>query len=149
MMNVCAYIAIPQDRRLRRSENKYTFMGELLFPKYPIPIIKEHEGCLGLGTVSKVVYENGNTKITFDIETDYPEEFKRSLYQLYQIQVSLEENNEDNPYGNTDQIIPGAFHASSYSPNTSNSGDYDEDDYDDDDDFDDMERFIYHNRYRR
>lgn len=116
-----------------RKESVKTISGQVYLQLgKPLPIILRGTGCIGIGLVTELRITEETTTIKFTAE-EVGKDFAIAYYALYQNQISTDDSTDD-PYEQTDQIIPGAMgHAvkksrkkhmdnSSFNPYTGNTG---------------------------
>lgn len=83
--------------------------GECYIPcETPVPVIQKGKKCIGIGIVRSLTITAESTDISFNLSTNVSKEKKQAYYDLYRNNVSAITNSDD-PYENTDQIIPGAM----------------------------------------
>lgn len=82
--------------------------GECYIPcGTPVPVIQKGKKCLGIGVVKSLRITAETTDITFELSTNISKEKKQAYYDLYRNNASISDS--EDPYENTDQIIPGAM----------------------------------------
>lgn len=100
---------IVTDQPIKRGRNEYTVLGECFIQcETPIPVITKNRGCVGLGIVKEFTVSKHSTTIKFNLEKDISQDSKKAYYDLYRTSISVNEDSND-PYENTDTIIPGAI----------------------------------------
>lgn len=110
--------------------NNYRVSGMVIFPiNSPIPVIVKGEGCIGIASVSKFTVDATSTTITFTLE-ECSKEASKVFYNLYKNYTVGGGIDADDPYSNTDQLIPGAMLNPNLRPRKKRSRDiFDDDDY--------------------
>lgn len=84
-----------------------TLSGQVFLPiGKSLPIILRGTGCIGIGLVTELRITEQSTTVTFT-SSEVSDEYAEAYYALYQNQISVD--NSDDPYEQTDQIIPGAM----------------------------------------
>lgn len=105
-MKILQFIVVEEN--MRNGRNKYTVSGECYLPcGTTFPVIQKGKGCIGLGMVKSLYITQTTTEIEFDLSREISKEKKNAYYDLYRNVLSTSKT--DDPYGDSDQIIPGAM----------------------------------------
>ena len=119
-MEILNFIVIDdslRSKKISRSEYAHTIGGAVYLPvETSLPVILKGEGCVGLGSVSKLEITAEATTIYFKVY-EIDESQKKAYYALFRNQVTM--SNSDDPYDNTDQIIPGMMTSTTKSKDAS------------------------------
>lgn len=96
--------------RVKKNLYQYTEQGMLLYPIGSlVPIIEKGYGCIGIATVKSLTMDANSTTVIFTV-SEVDKSTANTLYGMYRNNATVMGNNDD-PYSNTDQIIPGAIGA--------------------------------------
>lgn len=131
MMNFNQFLVIDKGEKIRtpkRSDcmNTITVSGEQMYPlEQPIPVITKNAGCFYMALISEVCITKTRTTVTFIAEKIDKEQGK-ALYAFFRNVSSS--SSYDDPYENTDAIIPGL--AGNIHPKYDGDHEYDDDMYD-------------------
>lgn len=104
-MKVLQFIVIESNHGSGTYE--HTVTGECYIPcNTPVPIIRKGHGCIGIGVVKSLLITAESTRIEYD-SREISKEKKKAYYDLYRNNMSV--SDVEDPYANTDQVIPGAM----------------------------------------
>lgn len=107
----------------RRGTESYTVDGMVLLPiGTPLPVILKGKGCCGIGIVSELRITEQTTTIKFELN-EISKEHADAYYALYRNQVTFNTDSDD-PYEQTDQIIPGMMRSLPGKGSSSKKDDY-------------------------
>ena len=106
-MNIENFIVIDAKDSLQKERKQfhYTANGSLYFPlETSIPVIEKGKGCIGIGFITEIRVRKSSTTIYFTLNKT-SKEYAIAYYALYQNQLTSK--GTEDPYDDTDVIIPG------------------------------------------
>ena len=105
-MKLLQFIVVEEN--FRDGRNIHTVTGECYIPcESLVPVIRKGECCIGVAIIKSLHITHESTQIEFEISRDISKVKKDAYYDLYKTNVAITGSSDD-PYEDTDQVIPGA-----------------------------------------
>ncbi len=94
--------------RMSKRVYQYTDQGMVLYPIGSlIPVIAKGDGCIGMAVIKSLLMEEDTTTVRFQF-VKIGTQAASVLYSMYQNNASMRGYSSDDPYTNSDIVIPGA-----------------------------------------
>lgn len=105
-MKILQFVVI--ENNMGDGYNTHTVTGECYIPcESLVPVIRKGHGCIGLAIIKRLTISHETTQIEFELSREISKEKKIAYYDLYRNHVT--NGVSDDPYSDSDQVIPGAM----------------------------------------